>query len=80
MQTAMRLAVYLYRMQPIDALKAATSGSYLGITGNEAKTLTNGSNADFVILEAKSFNELITRFDQNLTKLVVKDGETVYQK
>lgn len=78
MQTAMRLAVYLYRMQPVNALKAATSGSYQGITGTIASRLEEGSNADFVILEADSINQVITKFDRNLTKLVVKNGQVIH--
>ncbi len=80
MQTAMRLAVFLYRMQPINSLKAATSGSYQGITGKKASRLEEGSTADFVILEGNSINQLITQFDRNLTKLVVKDGQILYSK
>ncbi len=65
MQTAVRLAVYLYRMNPRNAMAAATTGSYLGITGQERPLLKEGSPANLILLKGNSPEEFITRFDQN---------------
>ncbi|MHA2274877.1 MAG: imidazolonepropionase [Candidatus Kariarchaeaceae archaeon] len=78
MQTAIRLAVYLYRMNPLQAIRAATSGSYQGLTGRKFETMSKGSPADFIIVEGDSIDKVITRFDQNLVRMVVKNGETRY--
>ncbi len=78
MQTALRLAVFLYRMTPLHAIKAATTGSFRGITGEKPNPMTSNSKANLVIFEANTVDELTTRFDQNLARLVIKDGQIIH--
>ena len=79
MQTAIRLAVYLYRMDPFQAFKAGTSGSYKGIFGKSMLKLGVSSIADFIIIQAKSIPEFTTRIDQNLVSYVFKDGKPIFE-
>lgn len=78
MQTALRLAVFLYRMTPFQAMIAATSGAYKGIIGEKQSVMTSNSKADLVIFEANTIDELTTRFDQNLARIIIKNGEIIH--
>lgn len=75
MQTALRLGVYLYRIPPLQAYKAATTGSYKAITGTDYPPLKEGSDATFNILSGESINDVITQFDQNSVLMVFKKGK-----
>ncbi|MCE7735686.1 MAG: imidazolonepropionase [Candidatus Heimdallarchaeota archaeon] len=78
MQTALRLAVFLYRMTPFQAMKAATTGAFKGIMGEQQSAMTVNSKADLVIFEANTIDELTTRFDQNLARIIIKNGEIIH--
>lgn len=75
MQTAIRLAVYLYRMDPLEAIKAATSGSYYGITKEELPKLREGAPANFVLLNGISIEDFVTQFDQNTCSQLFINGK-----
>ena len=77
MQSAIRYAVYRYKLTPIQAMCAATSGSYLGITGQHLLPIKEGAKADFILIEANSLEELASKFGQNLVRKVFKDGELI---
>ena len=77
MQTAARLAVYLYRMSPEKAFQAAISGSYKGVTGRDLTPLNLGSEATFNLFKVKDIPNLITQFDQNLVSETIIKGKLV---
>ncbi len=75
MQTAMRFATFLYRMPPQMALKAATSGSWKGITGEDFTPLHEGSEATFALWDAPTIEYLLTRMDQNMLSHLFVEGK-----
>ncbi|MHA2251494.1 MAG: imidazolonepropionase [Candidatus Kariarchaeaceae archaeon] len=75
MQTAIRLAVFLYRMDPLAAFRAAISGSYQGIIGTKLEKLEAGKPATFNLIKEPDIPRFTTRFDQNLISHVFKDGD-----
>lgn len=79
MQTALRLAVFLYRMLPEHAMKAATSGSFRGIYGYDLPALKESSAATFILFNSPNIANLVTQFDRNLVTHVFKDGELLVE-
>lgn len=77
MQTAIRLGVFLYRIDPIKSFRAATSGSFRGITGQKYPKLDEGSEANFLLINSKDINQFVTKFDQNLISKVFLKGKEV---
>jgi len=77
MQTAIRLAVYLYRIDPIQAFGAAINGSYKGITGKNLIKIEEGTSANFNLINANNINEFVTKFDQNLVSNVIIQGNSM---
>lgn len=75
MQTAIRLAVYLYRMDPNLAMKAATSGSYLGLTGERLSPLEPGAEANLILLRGDTPEDFITQFDRNMCRQIFINGK-----
>ncbi|MHA2502568.1 MAG: imidazolonepropionase [Candidatus Kariarchaeaceae archaeon] len=75
MQSAIRFAVYTYRLTPIQAMRGATSGSYLGITGTKFPRISIGSPADFILIRSQSPSEFVSKFGQNLVTHVFSNGE-----
>ena len=78
MQLAIQMAVFRYKMRPIDALKAGTSGAYKAITGTSLKPLKKGTKATFVLLEGSSIEEICSKMGQNLVRYVYKDGKVLF--
>ncbi|MHA2252242.1 MAG: imidazolonepropionase [Candidatus Kariarchaeaceae archaeon] len=75
MQTAARLAVYLYKMSPAKAFQASISGSYRGVTGRDFTLLRQGSEATFNLFEVEDIPNLITQFDRNLVSEIMIKGK-----
>ncbi len=80
MQTAVRLAVYLYRMSPEDAFRAATTGSLQGVTGKAPDIIAEGTPANFVLFNSPTIPNLVSQFDRNLVTTVVKEGEVLVNR
>jgi imidazolonepropionase len=78
MQSAIRMAVYSYRLTPLQAFVAATTGSYRGITGGELPRLEQDATADLILLEGGSLAEIVSKFGQNLIYTVIKNGEILF--
>ena len=72
-----RFGVFRYRLSPLEAMRAATSGSYRGITGNIFPTLGIGQPADFILLKARSLEEFSSKFGQNLVEKVFQNGSII---
>lgn len=79
MQTAIRLGSFLYKMRPVDAFRAAISGSYKGVFGKEFLALQEGSPANFNILRGDDINEFSSNFDCNSVTHVVMNGEILVE-
>ena len=77
MQTVLRMAVFRYYLHPIQAFRAATSGSYQSITGNKMELLSIKSKATFVILNGKSLEEVISKLGQNLIADIYIEGKRI---
>ena len=77
MQTAVRLAVYLYRMDTIQAFRAATVGSYKGVIGASSPLLREGEDANITLFAAESPEQVISNFDLNLASHVIKEGKVL---
>ncbi len=77
MQTAIRMAVFTYRMDPLKAFQAATMGSYKSITGSEYSILEEGHSADLVLIQGSGLDEISAKIGQNLVKYVIKEGEVI---
>jgi imidazolonepropionase len=75
MQTAARLAVYLYKMSPEKAFQASISGSYKGVTGKDFMPLKLGSEASFNLFDVPDIPNLITQFDQNQVSEIIIKGK-----
>ena len=80
MQTVIRMAVYLYKLTPINAMKAATIGSYKSIYGHTQEKLTINSKATFILIKSNNLSEFVSKIDQNLITDVYKDGKLLFQK
>ena len=80
MQTVIRMAVYLYKLSPINAMKAATIGSYKSIYGHSQEKLTINSKATFILIRSNNLSEFVSKIDQNLITDVYKDGKLLFQK
>ena len=80
MQTVIRMAVYLYKLTPINAMKAATIGSYKSIYGRSQEKLTINSKATFILIRSNNLSEFVSKIDQNLITDVYKDGKLLFQK
>lgn len=79
MQTAIRMAVFRYRMTPLQAIRAATSGSYTSMTGTRQDKLGVGKTANLLLLNAKSLEEFSAKIGQNLVSHVIKDGKILIE-
>lgn len=77
MQTAIRMAVFTYKMKPLSAFQAATMGSYKSITGLEFGLLEEGHSADLILIQGSGLDEISAKIGQNLVKYVIKGGELI---
>ena len=81
MQFAISLAVHKLRMQPAEALAAATINAAHAIhAAREVGSLEPGKSADFLVLGVKSHRQLGYRLGRNLVELVVKHGDVAVDK
>ena len=81
MQFVISLAVHKLRMQPAEAITAATINAAHAINAaREVGSIESGKSADFLILDIKSHRQLGYRFGSNLVKVVVKQGDVVVNR
>ncbi len=78
MQTAIRFAVFTYRMSPLDAFRAATSGSYKAMTGKNMSLLKEGEIANIIILKARNLDEVSAKFGQNLIQYSIIANDVLH--
>ena len=74
LQSAIRMAVFRYRLSPVQALQAATSGSYQGVFGESFQALQVGSPATYLLVDAASPAEFVSKFGQNLVRMAYRNG------
>ena len=79
MQSAIRMAVYRYKLSPLDAIAAATSGSYQGLYGEKMNKLEIGAPATFLLIESTSLAEFVSKFGQNLVRFILKNGRIILE-
>lgn len=81
MAMIMTLACLSLRMTPAEALIASTlHAAYALGLGNRIGSLEVGKQADAVLFEAESVNEIPYHFGVNLVHTVIKKGEIAYQR
>jgi imidazolonepropionase len=81
MAMIMTLACLALRMTPAEALIAATLHAAHALDlGNQIGSLEVGKQADAVLCEAESANEIPYHFGVNLVHTVIKKSEIVYQR
>jgi imidazolonepropionase len=81
MAMIMTLACLSLRMSPAEALIAATlHAAYALGLGNQIGSLEVGKQADAVIFEAESVNEIPYHFGVNAVHTVIKRSEVVHQR
>ncbi len=79
MQLVMALATRYLRLTPAQALAAATINAAHAIRrGDQVGSLEVGKQADLVIWDVPSYPHLSYRFGSNLTREVIKRGQTVF--
>ncbi|MFQ5838013.1 MAG: imidazolonepropionase [Thermoplasmata archaeon] len=78
MQFVVSLACYKLRMQPEEALSAATINAAwaIGMAG-EVGSIEEGKRGDLLLLGARDYREIPYRIASNLVQTVVKDGVVV---
>jgi len=81
MQFTISLACHKMRMTPAEAITASTMNAAAAL-GLEKKigTLEYGKRADILIVDVPRHSHIPYRFGTNLCSLVMKDGETVWER
>ena len=78
MQTVMTLAVSMYRINPEQALMAATYGSAKALGGHkDYGGLLPGQRADFVVLKTKDYRDMFYYFGENFVDETYSAGKKV---
>ncbi len=76
MQTVMSLAVSMYRINPEQALIAATYGSAKALGGHkEYGGLLPGQRADFIVLKTKDYRDMFYYFGENFVDETYSAGK-----
>ncbi len=81
MQFVISLAVHKLRMEPAEALTAATINSAYAIcVAREAGSIEPGKSADLLMLDVPNHKHLGYRTGRNLVQVVIKAGEVVVDR
>ncbi|MCI0531102.1 MAG: amidohydrolase family protein, partial [candidate division Zixibacteria bacterium] len=81
MQVVMTLACLKLKMTPAEALTASTiNAAYALDRGGQIGSIEPDKKADLVIWEVEDYRQIPYHYGVNLVKMVVKDGDVVYEK